>query len=195
MGTNSTCRDAGHRQGVHRGHAAAPAGRAVMRCHALVAGIGNVLFGDDGFGVEVALRLGTKALPPGVRVVNVGLRPMHLAYELLAPVDLLLVVDAVSCGRAPGTLYCFEPDPLYRVCPGGDDWVVQGFDLSSALALASYWGARLPLVRILGCEPCALAGMCLSQPVWQAIEPAIEAILQLVEPRAFAQRARIPPDA
>jgi hydrogenase maturation protease len=166
-----------------------------MRYHALVAGTGNVLFGDDAFGVEVALRLGTRALPPGVRVVNVGLRPMHLAYELLAPVDLLLVVDAVSCGRAPGTLYCFEPEPLHRVCLGGDDWAAQGFDLSSALALASYWGARLPLVRVLGCEPCALAGMCLSQPVRQAIEPAIEAILQLVEPRAFTPSGRFQPDA
>lgn len=151
-----------------------------MRYQVLVAGIGNVLFGDDGFGVEVARRLGTKALPPGVRVANVGLRPMQLAYELLSPADLLLLVDAISCGRAPGTLYFFEPDPVDGVCLLGDDR--QGFDLSSALALASYWGAHRPLVRILGCEPCALAGMCLSQPVRQAIEPAIEAILQLVEP-------------
>jgi hydrogenase maturation protease len=166
-----------------------------MRYQTLVAGTGNVLFGDDGFGVEVARRLGTQALPPGMRVVNVGLRPMHLAYELLVPVDLLLIVDAISCGRAPGTLYCFEPEPPYRVCLGSDDRTVQGFDLSSALALASYWGVRLPLVRILGCEPCALAGMCLSQPVRQAIEPAIEAILQLVELRVFTSSGWVPPDA
>jgi hydrogenase maturation protease len=165
----------------------------VIRRQILVAGIGNVLFGDDGFGIEVARRLRAEALPPGVRVANVGLRPMHLAYELLAPVDVLLLVDAISCGRAPGTLYCFEPDPLHRICLGGDDRATEGFDLSSALALASYWGARLPPVRILGCEPCALAGMCLTEPVRQAIEPAIEAILQLVELQAFAPRAQ--PDA
>lgn len=164
-----------------------------MSYQVLVAGIGNVLFGDDGFGVEVARRLGAKTLPPGVRVVNVGLRPLHLAYEMLAPVDFLLVVDAISCGRAPGTLYSFEPDLLCRVCLGGDERTVQGFDLSSALALASYWGACLPLVRILGCEPCALAGMCLSQPVQQAIEPAIEAVLQLVELQAFTARGQVHP--
>jgi hydrogenase maturation protease len=157
----------------------------VTRQKVLVAGIGNVFFGDDGFGVEVARRLGAEALPPGVRVVNVGPRPMHLAYEMLAPVDLLLVIDAISCGRAPGTLYAFEPDLLDRLSLGGNNGTVQGFDLSSALALASYWGAHLPLVRILGCEPCALAGMCLSQPVRQAIEPAIEAVLQLIELQAF----------
>ncbi len=162
-----------------------------MSYQVLVAGIGNVLFGDDGFGVEVVRRLGAETLPPGVRVVNVGLRPLHLAYELLAPVDLLLLVDAMSCGRAPGTLYSFEPDLLERVCLRGDERTVRGFDLSAALALASYWGARLPAVRILGCEPCALAGMCLSQPVRQAIEPAIEAVLQLAELRAGA-RARPP---
>lgn len=152
-----------------------------MSYRVLVAGIGNVLSGDDGFGVEVARRLGSQALPPGVRVVNVGRRPLQLAYEMLVPVDLLLLVDAISCGQAPGTLIAFEPDLLDRVCLGGNDGSVPGFDLSSALALASYWGARLPLVRILGCQPCALAGMCLSPPVRQAIEPAVEAVLQLVE--------------
>jgi hydrogenase maturation protease len=157
----------------------------MMNYQVLVAGIGNVLFGDNGFGVEVARRLGTEPLPPGVRVVNVGLRPLHLAYEMLAPIDFLLVVDAISCGRAPGTLYAFEPDLRERLCLGGNDRALPGFDLSSALALASYWGARLPLVRILGCEPCARAGMCLSPPVRQAIEPAVDAILQLIELQAF----------
>lgn len=162
-----------------------------MSYQVLVAGIGNVLLGDDGFGVEVARRLGAETLPPGVRVVNVGRRPLHLAYEMLAPVDLLLVVDAMSCGLAPGTLYSFEPDLLERVCLGGDERTVGGFDLSSALELASYWGASCPLVRVLGCEPCALAGMCLSQPVQQAIEPALEAVLQLVEHhQAFTARGR-----
>lgn len=156
----------------------------------LVAGIGNVFFGDAGFGVEVARRLGSKTLPPGVRVANVGVRALHLAYEMLAPVDLLLVVDAISWGRAPGTLHAFEPDLLNRLCVGGNDRAVPGFDLKSALVLASYWGARLPLVRILGCEPCALAGVCLSQPVRQAIEPAIQAVLQLIELQALTPRGQ-----
>jgi hydrogenase maturation protease len=167
----------------------------MMSYQVLVAGIGNVLSGDDGFGVEVARRLGAATLPPGVRVVNVGLRPLQLAYEMLVPVDLLVIVDAMSCGRAPGTLFAFEPDLVDRVCLGGHEGSVPGFDLSSALALASYWGARLPLVRILGCEPCALAGMCLSQPVRQAIEPAIDAVLQLVEVPAFTLSPRGGPNA
>jgi hydrogenase maturation protease len=88
----------------------------MMSYPVLVAGIGNVLFGDNGFGVEVARRLGTETLPPGVRVVNVGLRPMHLAYEMLAPVDFLLVVDAISCGRAGGSSIGCPLGPNQRAC-------------------------------------------------------------------------------
>lgn len=166
-----------------------------MTYQVLVAGVGNVLFGDDGFGVEVTRRLEAETLPPGVRVVNVGVRPLHLAYEMLAPVDLLLVVDSLSFGQAPGTLYAFEPDLLDGARLAIDHPNVRGFDLASALALVAYWGAPLPLVRILGCQPCALVGMCLSQPVRQAIEPAIEAIRQLVQLQAFTARDQKEPYA
>jgi hydrogenase maturation protease len=178
----SPIRDAGVLSTPASAQLAERAVHAFMHSQVLVAGVGNVLFGDDGFGVEVARRLGMERLPPGTRVANVGLRPLQLAYELLAPADLLLLVHAVQYGRAPGTLYLFEP-ATPGISVGGAHPPIQGFDLGSALALASYWGASLPLVRVLGCEPCALRGMCLSQPVWQAIEPAIGAILQLVKPR------------
>ena len=47
----------------------------------LVAGIGNVFFGDDGFGVAVAARLGASP-PPGATVSDYGIRALHLAFEL-----------------------------------------------------------------------------------------------------------------
>src|SRR5688572_25955944 len=106
MRMTSMTRDADVASKRGSAHLAEPA-RALMRCQVLVAGVGNVLFGDDGFGVEVARRLEAKTLPPGMRVANVGLRPMQLAYELLAPADVLLLVHAVPCGRAPGTLSLF----------------------------------------------------------------------------------------
>jgi hydrogenase maturation protease len=50
----------------------------------LVAGVGNVLRSDDGFGVEVARRLTERGgLPAGVEVVDFGIRGVHLAYQLL----------------------------------------------------------------------------------------------------------------
>ena len=49
----------------------------------LVAGIGNIFLGDDAFGVEVVKRLAAKSLPPGVEVVDFGIRGLDLTYALL----------------------------------------------------------------------------------------------------------------
>ena len=75
----------------------------------LVAGIGNVFFSDDGFGVEVATRLAARGgLGPDVEVVDVGIRGVHLAYRLLDGWAGLLLVDAVHRDGPPGTLYRLE---------------------------------------------------------------------------------------
>jgi hydrogenase maturation protease len=75
----------------------------------MVAGIGNIFLGDDAFGVELARRLNSEKLPNGVRVVDYGIRGMHLAYDLLemAPATTILL-DAVSRGGEPGTIYVLE---------------------------------------------------------------------------------------
>ena len=78
----------------------------------LVAGIGNIFLGDDGFGVEVAARLAGAELPEGVRVEDFGIRGVHLAYELLDGYDALVLVDAVPMGEPPGTVAIIEPDPV-----------------------------------------------------------------------------------
>jgi hydrogenase maturation protease len=76
----------------------------------LVAGVGNLLRGDDGFGVVVAERLAEHGVPDGVRVLDVGIGGIHLVQELLDPVDALVVVDAVDLGRPPGTVLVIRPD-------------------------------------------------------------------------------------
>ncbi len=65
----------------------------------LVAGVGNVFLGDDGFGVEVAARLAGHPMPAGVRVADYGIRGVHLAYELLNGYDALILVDAVRAAN------------------------------------------------------------------------------------------------
>ncbi|MBB2910945.1 hydrogenase maturation protease [Streptosporangium becharense] len=78
----------------------------------LVAGVGNVFLGDDGFGVAVAGRLADAKLPAGVAVRDFGIRGIHLAYELTGGgYDTVILVDAVSRGGPPGTLYVIEPSP------------------------------------------------------------------------------------
>lgn len=68
----------------------------------LVAGVGNLFLSDDGFGPEVVRALaGADTLPPGVRVVDYGIRGMHLAYDLLDGYDALVLVDACPGGGRP----------------------------------------------------------------------------------------------
>jgi hydrogenase maturation protease len=76
----------------------------------LIAGVGNIFLGDDGFGVEVATRLAAVELPDGVTVVDYGIRGMHLAYDLANGYDTAILIDATPRGGAPGTIYVIEPD-------------------------------------------------------------------------------------
>jgi hydrogenase maturation protease len=75
----------------------------------LVACIGNIFFGDDGFGVEVARALVAGPLPPAVEVIDYGIRGLDLAYALLDPWKAIIFVDAAARGGHPGTLYMLEP--------------------------------------------------------------------------------------
>ncbi len=76
----------------------------------VVAGFGNVLRGDDGFGVVVAQRLLDGPVPREVEVFEVGIGGIHLVQRLLDGVDALIVLDAIDLGRPPGTLLVIRPD-------------------------------------------------------------------------------------
>jgi len=143
----------------------------------LVAGVGNVFRGDDGFGVEVVRRLAGEPLLPGVGVCDYGIRALHLAYALLEPVDLLIVVDAVSRGEAPGTLYLIEPDGLGE----GETADPHGMSLPTVFASVRALGGSLPRVLVVGCEPADLGEtMALSEPVERAIDPALRMIDEIL---------------
>jgi hydrogenase maturation protease len=124
---------------------AAPAGPQRI----LVAGIGNVFMGDDGFGVEVAQILLRTELPAGVQVEDYGIRGMDLAFAL-RDYDLAIFVDATPRGERPGTLYVIEPelDEEEPAAPEG-----HGMDPVKVLALARALGDPLPRVVVVGCEP------------------------------------------
>lgn len=115
----------------------------------LVAGVGNVFLGDDGFGVEVARRLGSRSLPTGVDVVDFGIRGMDLAYSL-ADYGAAILIDATPRGGDPGTLYLIEPDPEE---PGDAGVDTHGMDPVRVLALARELGEVPDRIRVVGCEP------------------------------------------
>ncbi len=142
---------------------------------ALVAGVGNVFFGDDGFGYEVARRLPAEE---GVTVLDSGIRGVHLAFELSSGWDLAIVIDAVSRGGEPGALYLLDPE-LESLPPATAD--AHGIDLGAVFAMARTLGAPPRRILVVGCEAAELGEhMGLSAPMTQAIEPAIALIQSLL---------------
>jgi len=80
----------------------------------LIAGVGNIFLGDDGFGPEVARRLATAGLPGWVRVADYGISGMHLAYDLADGYDCAVLIDAAPRGDKPGTVTLLAPTPPPR---------------------------------------------------------------------------------
>ncbi|HEY7955548.1 MAG TPA: hydrogenase maturation protease [Polyangia bacterium] len=144
----------------------------------LIAGVGNLFLGDDGFGVEVARRLAEGPLPDGVEVFDAGIRGLHLAYRLLDGYELLVAVDAVSRGGEPGTVYVIEPEL-------DDDAAkldAHSLDLPSVFAMVRTLGGQLGRVLVVGCEPAAIEeGIGLSPSVQAAVEPTVQRIRQLTQ--------------
>src|SRR4051794_34789691 len=86
-------------------------GGRMSRPRILIACVGNIFLGDDAFGVEVARRLSGRPLPEGVRVVDLGIRGLDLAYALLDAYEAVILVDAAPRGNPPGTLVTLDVDP------------------------------------------------------------------------------------
>lgn len=148
----------------------------------LVAGIGNVFFGDDGFGVEVAQRLARQPLPDGVRVLDTGIRARHLAYELLdGGYETAILVDAVSRGGQPGTLYVIEPDAGPGSLPDAAALDGHGLTPNTVLAFVENLGGSSTRIRILGCEPASIEeGMGLTPHVQAAVDEALALLRDLL---------------
>jgi hydrogenase maturation protease len=152
-----------------------------MTSRVLVAGIGNVFFGDDAFGVEVARKLKDAPLPSGTKVMDVGIRGVHLAFELLEPIDMLVLVDCAARGGTPGTLYLIDPEVDDWPCADGQP-DAHVMNPRAVLAAVKEMGGTIPATRIVGCEPADVTeGMYLSEPVRQAIGPAVEMIQRLLQ--------------
>ena len=172
---------------------ASPAGQSRR---VLIACIGNIFLGDDGFGVEVARRLLSRperGYPQGVQVIDFGIRGIDLAYALLDEYDMLVLVDAIPRGGAPGTLYLIEPDlsgmsPEKGVEAGQVALDNHSMDPVKVLAYARALGAKPVHTLLVGCEPSSVSEsdytemqMGLSEPVQAAVAEAVKMIDSLVE--------------
>ncbi|HET6551710.1 MAG TPA: hydrogenase maturation protease [Solirubrobacter sp.] len=147
--------------------------------HVLVAGIGNVFMGDDGFGVEVARRLAERPVRPGVEVRDFGIRGMDLVYAL-QDYDVAIFVDATPRGAAPGTLHVIEPELSDEVSLD-----THGMDPVRVLGLARELGPVPERLLVVGCEPAGDEELTpLSAPVEAALDAAVELVESLLDKEA-----------
>lgn len=144
----------------------------------LVAGIGNLFLGDDGFGPEVVRRLAAGGSPPpGVRVTDYGIRGMHLAYDLLDGWDTLILVEALPAGSGPpGRVAVIE------VGPGDTAPDAHGVPPVAVLGSLNAMGGKLPPTYIVGCPiESAREGIGLSPALSAAVPAAIDTVLDLLD--------------
>jgi hydrogenase maturation protease len=155
-----------------RGHRFFFTPEEVAPLRVLVAGIGNVFLGDDGFGCALARRVAFA----GVDVADFGIRGMDLAYAL-ADYDVVVFLDATPRGGSPGTLYVIEPD-LDGLALSVD---AHAMDPVSVLALAKTLGGELPRTLVLGCEPAGVEEFNdLSAPVQASLDAAEKLLAEVL---------------
>ena len=140
-------------------------GPGVRAKRILVAGVGNVLRGDDGFGPAVTELLGH--LPEGADVVETGIGGIALLQELMAGCDGLILIDAVDRGAAPGTVFVLEPE----VGEGVHQPDVHLANPDRVLSMAKTMGFLPDRVRIIGCQPEDVDELC------QGLSPVVQAAL------------------
>lgn len=160
----------------------------------LIVGVGNVLHGDDGFGVEVARELAARELPPGVTVAETGIGGIHLIHELMAGYDALIVIDAVDHGRPPGTVLVITP----QIVDVHELPLEQRHDLMAdmhlatpelALMVAKAVGVLPERTIMIGCQPVEIEtlGIGLTEVVQTAVQTALteidRCVSELQDPR------------
>jgi hydrogenase maturation protease len=142
--------------------------------------VGNIFFGDDGFGVEVAKRLAECELPEGVTVADYGISGMHLAHDLCDEYDRAILIDATPRGGLPGTVYMLEPEQ-----PAETDTALfnaHGMQPDVVLGMLGMLGGKTGQTLIVGCEPATSGpGIGLSAPVAAAVDVAVRKVLELIE--------------
>jgi hydrogenase maturation protease len=160
----------------------------------LVAGIGNIFLGDDGFGVALADRLARHELPAGVELRDFGIRGMDLAFAMQDGYDAVVLLDASPRGDPPGTLYVIEVEDEQELQTTPDG---HGMDPVAVLGLVRAFGSVPPRTFVVGCEPQTRMtpddedlAVQLSEPVRAALDPAIDLVKSLLHDMHLKQEVR-----
>jgi hydrogenase maturation protease len=143
----------------------------------LILGVGNIIMGDEGFGVHVARKLRETELPPNVKVEEGGVGGFNLLGSLEG-IKRVIVVDVMMADIAPGDVCLFRPEPGFSE-PGKN---IVSFHQVGALELVRMWSllGYEPDIYFLVTRPVKLAwGMELSPDVQSAAAKAIRLLQEV----------------
>ncbi|WP_222439641.1 hydrogenase maturation protease [Alloacidobacterium dinghuense] len=159
----------------------------VQKPSILIAGIGNIFLGDDGFGVEVAQQLAQGNFPSSVRVADFGIRGFDLAYALQDGYETTILIDAFPHGQSSGTVDVVEPDLNAPDASLAQVNFVEPHAMNpvNVIRMATAMHGSLKRVLLVGCEPATFGGddgkMGLSDAVQAAVPEAVKIVEKLVQ--------------
>jgi hydrogenase maturation protease len=144
--------------------------------HTLIAGIGNVLMGDDAIGPTVVAHLEARfAFPDGVKLADLGTPGIGLALHLAGVRTVVLIDAVVDNSVSPGTVRVVRQDEIPAGGAGGGlDVHTPG--LRAVLLMAEESGGAPEHLSVIGvtAESCSLGGG-LSEGVRRAVPGAVDA--------------------
>ena len=148
----------------------------------LVAGIGNRLRGDDGFGPRVIDLLALRRLPESVEARDFGTAGLTIATEL-SDYDVAIFLDAAESEGEPGSLQISR----IEVEAGIDDsaelarLTLHEVGLEGLLKFSKSIGTLPDKVYLIGCKPKVLVPTLeLSPEVEAAVEEAASMVMDTV---------------
>lgn len=150
----------------------------------LIAGVGNVLRGDDGFGVEVLHRLQRQRVAEGVKFFESGIAGISLVQELMDGYDALVIIDALDRGAEPGRVFVLQPDQasLSAKRMQNESTDLHQADPEAVLRMAHALQVLPERVWIVGCQAvgCDDLGAPLSEAVASAVPIAVQRVREIV---------------
>ncbi len=152
----------------------------------LVAGVGNIFMGDDGFGCEVARRLAERPLPEGTKLVDFGIRGIDLTYALMDDFDGAIIIDTAQRDEEPGTVTVVIPEVAVVDSANPEDLMLEPHSLDPAkvLRFVEAMGGGIKNLVLVACEPQTFGGddgaLGLSPAVAGAVDEAVATVERLV---------------
>jgi coenzyme F420 hydrogenase subunit delta len=143
----------------------------------LILGCGNILFGDDGFGPEVANMLLEKDFDPKIAyVINAGTSVRKILFNITLS-DIkpgrIIIVDAVDKGKEPGEIFEISVDQVPEIKI--DDFSIHQLPTSNLLK---------ELKDLCNVDITVLA--CQVEYIPEEVEPGLTKTLQAAVPKMVA---------